>query len=330
MATESEQTESAPTAPAEAPHEPVLGVTLYERVTSMLLALMITMGGVSAALGVMWASNNLTITREPPARVHLMSDDDLNDLYKGGGDPSGAPDGDLSVPGLPSDDPAVADDSDRPSTETPPLERTFTNVIDASIGASEMAEELFANVDFGLQRGRVGTNHQRIRGTGKGNDGGTRAAERWEIVFESGLTEDEYARQLDFLQIELGVVMDDNLIRISQIASRKPAVRVTDSRPARGEVVLIWRDERRRQVDLGFIRKSGEVTPAENAVVLHFLPSQTASKLLGLEREYAADHGRLDMKLVSKTRFVLRQTGAGYEIVIVKQNYLGSPTSDKT
>src|SRR5262245_52371333 len=40
-----------------APSDPVLGVTLYDRVVSSLLSVMITTGATTAALGVTWWAN---------------------------------------------------------------------------------------------------------------------------------------------------------------------------------------------------------------------------------------------------------------------------------
>jgi hypothetical protein len=85
--------------------------------------------------------------------------------------------------------------------------------------------------------------------------------------------------------------------------------------------VFVWRDERRRLADLRMVRKSTPVAIPDDAVLLHFCPPATALKLERLERDYAADQGRTDLRVVAKTRFVVKKTESGYDLEVKNQRY---------
>ena len=300
--------------------DPVMGVTSYDRVVSFLLTMLFTLGGVSAGLGMIWASNHVAKPTPPPAHVELTDVTEFAEDF-GGGDLKGTLEGGpVEIAGPESADPAN-DDSDRPSADSIALEATISLLAERVSEATEMAELLFVDAPAGLSRGSRGKHKTPVVGIGGKGQGGAPASERWEIVFEKGLTEAEYARQLDFLIVELGVVVDGKLYRVSHFSSSKPVVRVTEPRATEHEVMFVWRDERRRQVDIGLLRRASEVSVADNAVVLHFYPSATALKPLRLERDYAIDHGRLDLHVVAKTRFLVKKADAGYEFEIMNQRY---------
>jgi hypothetical protein len=291
----------------------MLGVTRYERITAFLLASCLVFGGTTAVLGVLWASLHASSTSQP---VRVVPDILTLEEF-GGGERAGVLEGDVNAPGPEAD--AVSSRDLEPVGEPVALQAAIVEVAQQAGAATDLADQWLEPGDSA--GGRTGTNRAPRLGTQQGRFGGSPPSQRWEIVFEAGASDSEYARQLEFLQIELGVVVDGQLYRCAHLASPRPAVRVTEPRADGDEVVFIWRDERRRQADLRLVRHASERLVAENAVVLHFCPPGTVRKLQRLEREYAVAQGRADLRAVAKTRFRVTRGPAGHDIEITTQRY---------
>src|SRR5437870_5587787 len=65
--------------------EPVLEVTLYDRVTSLLLSLIFTTGGLTVALGVIWWANHAPARHSGPTPI-LPIDVDMGEPARRGQD----------------------------------------------------------------------------------------------------------------------------------------------------------------------------------------------------------------------------------------------------
>ena len=308
--------------PVQSPTEPVLGVTTYERVTALLLTLIFTLGGLTLAFGGLWAANQRWPTH--PALSPILNQPTAGTDDDFGGDPDGeknAPG--LFAPGIPGEDPSSQDDPDRPTADSPALEQILNDL------KKQFAESLpeFDQLEPSdlprsiLATGSDGKGDKKKLGTGPGDKGGTETAKRWEIIFESGLTEIEYARQLDFFNIQLTTFSDGKWFRVSGMATTHPTVQV-GAVEQKGGCIFFWRDAGRRQVDLSLIRKAKELTVADDSVVAHFYPREIKSKLLAIETAYAAAHGHPDLHDVAKTKFIVKRTENGYDFEIAKQTYL--------
>ena len=316
---------NAPNRPADPP-DSVLGVTLYDRVTALLLTLIVTLGGFTVGFGALWVANQPWWVEPPISRVNFQSIlvDDDDDF---GGRLTGAiNDTDPLAPGVIDDDNRAAmttEEPDRPSSEVPELNQLITNLQDQFRDAPIELEQVAFPADLSrsiLPRGSDTTGKHGPLGNDVGRRGGLSRAKRWEIIFEPGLTEAEYARQLDFFRVELATVSDGKLYRVSGLGSPHPAARVGQS--DQKELFFQWRDAARRTVDLGLLRKATELTLVENAIVLHFYPRETELKLLQLEMDFAARAGRPDLHQVAKTIFVVKKTETGYDFEVAKQTYL--------
>jgi hypothetical protein len=321
-AVQHEENAHATSRPSEA-CAPVLGVTLYDRVTALLLSLIVTLGGATLVFGGLWAANQdwnrgekLVKIREQP----ILFDDSDN-----GGDPWGAPgDTDPSSPGEPGSEPVSAQDFDWPTTDAPDLNQAITTLVSQFTDDSIDAEQLIIQPDFPRSYIQSGSDKKGIRGP-LGEDpskrgGGVPRAKRWQITYERGLTEAEYAKQLDFFRVELATVSGGKLYRVSNLALPHPTAVLGQA--GTKELYFQWRDAARREVDLGLLRKATEVPLAESAIVLHFYPPALESKLLRMEIEHASQHGRPDLRQVAKTIFVVKKTETGYDFEVAKQTYL--------
>lgn len=138
----------------------------------------------------------------------------------------------------------------------------------------------------------------------------------WEIVFEEGITDQQYAEQIDYFKIEIGAVSKDGRTEyISKVAARKPEKRrgdlATDYRWRIG-----WRKGTLHATDRRLLSRAGINTKEKD--LLHFFPAEIQSRLAQLERSYA----KRDPSAVKRTRFEIRPKpkDAGYEFVVIEQD----------
>jgi hypothetical protein len=174
--------------------------------------------------------------------------------------------------------------------------------------------------DTSVGRGE-GTGTGDGRGPGPGGPGtsdGIPAWERWEVRM-SAKSVDEYARQLDFFKVELGVAGggSPNVEYITNLSAAKPTVRIGDPK-----------DERR----LNFLHRSGELRAADRQlaaragvqtdgrIVFQFYSPEMYTNLLTLENIHKGDRR---IKEVRKTIFGLRGTAGRYEFYVIDQQYIG-------
>ncbi len=320
----SEQQLQAAAASAAAADKPVIymGVTRYERVTSLLMSLIITIGIVTVALGAIWATNRTWIVRHAPTKVEVL---EIIEDVAGGGSPDGELNESLDVPGPERED-MDASEAFTPEdvvADFPELEQTITDVVRAVDGAMAVTNELAVFSDSrssSLAVGHRGTGRKRALGFGPGEGGGVKRHLRWEIIFPSGQTEQEYARQLDYFGVELGAIVGNQLHLVSKLTASRPIVRMRSGGAGEDRLYFSWRGGGRRQADMNLLRRAG-VPLTANAVVLQFYPFETEQLLARMELNYAKEHGVTDMRLVRKTRFQVVSKGEGYTFEIVKQQY---------
>jgi hypothetical protein len=136
---------------------------------------------------------------------------------------------------------------------------------------------------------------------------------RWRLHFPSGLTEGQYARQLDSLGIELGVLGDDG--KIQYVSSVGGAESKTRSAPRGDEkrLYLTWTRGDLEKADLAILKNAG-INKADQ-IVLHICPTETEEKLLKLEQEF---NGRKPAE-IQFTLFSVKRTFRGYEVYVKDQ-----------
>jgi hypothetical protein len=306
------------------PQAPVLGVTTYDRVISVLLTGMMIFGLGTATFGAIWFSNQQWITHRPPPKIDVI---EVIEDVEGGGTEDGVLGESLYAPGPESPDVSTAANQDDVTTDTPSVENQMTAVLSAVGAAMEISETLMAGTDIGsssLPGGNPkGTGKHRNLGKGPGDGGGVKRAERWEISFDAGQTEQEYATQLDYFRVELGAIVERKMYMVANLSRPKPDVKVTPGGPDEKRLYFSWRSGGRRQIDLNLLTKSG-VPLAGNVIVLQFYPFETEQLLARLEQEYLQKQkGHKDMRVVRKTKFSVVKKGGGYDFQITKQEYFG-------
>jgi len=140
--------------------------------------------------------------------------------------------------------------------------------------------------------------------------------QRWRIKFnESDLA--TYARQLDFLRIELGALFKDGrLIFIKNTSSAKPISRVVHTGKNERRLYMTWRGGTRRQADVVLFQKAG-VPDADNATIMHFYAPETEQLLARTEAAY---RNRRSTE-IRRTYFTVEEDGSGYKFVVISQSY---------
>jgi hypothetical protein len=335
VAVEPQRTEpqqaTQPQAPAKLA-EPVLGVTTFDRVFATLLTCILIFGLVTAAFGAIWLSNQKWYVPMPPAQLEVV---EFIEDVEGGGAEDGELGSSLYAPGPESADVTLAVDiQDTVMADTPPIDQTMKDVLNALSSVVSDPEQLAMAADVGMPStlpggNPKGTGTKRNLGKGPGDGGGVKRNERWEISFESGQTEQEYARQLDYFKIEVGAIMDGKIHYVTQLASPRPTIRVAPGGSDDKRLYFSWRTGGRRQIDLNLLNKAG-VAASGNAIVLQFYPTETEQYLARMERDYLEKaKATKDLRIVRKTKFLVVRDKGGkpYDFEITKQEYFGQPSS---
>ena len=146
----------------------------------------------------------------------------------------------------------------------------------------------------------------------------------WEIVFSTDNT-DVYARQLDFFDIELGMLMPDNkIVYAFHLSKPKPDTRVLKN-PAANEkrYYLTWRNSESQQADRELLKRGG--IDAGNRLVLKFVSQALEAQLSALERNY----GGVPAREIAKTRFGVRATGKDFSFYVLEQSLKENATRQK-
>ncbi len=306
------------------PPEPVLGVTTYDRVISILLTFIMIGFIFTAAFGAIWASRQQWIVRRPPPQIEVV---EVIEDVEGGGAEDGVLGESLYSPGPESPDVSTAVQPDDVISDSPAVEQQMTAVLSAVGAAAEISDQLMMGTDIGssaMPGGSKGKGRFRNLGKGPGDGGGVKRAERWEIVFDSGQTELEYARQLDFFRVELGAIVDKKIYYASNLAAARPVVKVAAGGPDDKRLYFSWRGGGRRQSDINLLTKA-TVPLAGSVIVLQFYPHETEQRLALLERNKLEEVKKIrDLRVVRKTKFnVIKKAGGAYDFEVARQEYFG-------
>jgi len=296
----------------------VLGESLYDRVTSFLMAVVLGALLVVAWLGLVFASN-----QEFSARV--TSPLQIVEVHGGGG---GSPDGtpgsteSIDVPGADAA-PMASNNEEIPGDfEQPSVQATPGAMLDAALEAGQLVAELDIGPAMphggptagGRRASKLGTGGPGL-GFGPG-DGGVGRENRWSIIYPEGQRPDEYARELDALGVELAVVAGpDQLTYVSNFSNPKPTVRHGGS-ASEGRLYFIWEGRLRKTSDIALLRKAG--IEVGEGVVFQFYPPGVEQQLAELEYRY---RGRSPGE-IRVTRFEVIPKGNSYGFKVVAQETL--------
>jgi hypothetical protein len=283
----------------------------------MLMAVVVGAIGVVGWLALIFATNQAYATRvSAPLQI-------VEVFGGGGGSPDGTPGSteEISVAGAAVADQASNNEEAASDFEPPSVQESPPVMLDAAAEAGESLAEVDVGsvmpsggpVASGKKSSKLGTGGPGL-GFGPG-DGGVRREERWSIVYNTGQTPDEYARQLDALGVELGAISGNQMAYASRFSAATPTVR-TGSGQNEKRLYFVWQGGARKGSDVALLKKAG-IEVGEGAI-FQFYPAQVEATLSQLEVRFK---GRQPGE-IRKTRFSVVPRGGGYTFVVQSQEAL--------
>ena len=271
-----------------------LRVNAYDRVSSLLVALLVIIGFTVAGLVIVYVARRMV----PEVRAVPFQP------VSAAGRPADAAMGlkrDLEPPGI----------EEIPDLIEPQLQDTLSALSTAVAAKTAILsdEDIDSETDVGHGSG-LGDNRRAGTGEGSGPE-----EPRREIRFEPQSLQ-QYARWLDFFGIELGVLGHDNKVYYAYNLSReKPNVRVGD--PAEDQRLYMNPvDTQFAAMDRQLAEKAGVADKGE--IILQFFPPETQAILFGLEQQRA---GERKPEQIRRTVFRVTAVGDRFEFSVEEQSY---------
>ena len=262
-----------------------LKVSAYDRVASLLVALLVLVGTAVLMLLVIWLTKKI-FSRQAAVPVQVEEIGTGDSVFSEG-------------PEL--DTPTPDDLRDIDLTE-PVLGDTLASISNVVATNESMLDS--ATMNRAIRPGG--------RMVRKGRPGRQR---HWEVRFSKGNTLENYAKQLDFFRIELGVLLPDNKVQYAYDLSKGKPLRRTGPADSEKRYYLTWRRGELEEADRELLQRAGIDT--KNKIILKFLPPDVEATLAALEKSRAGP----EFEDVRATHFGVRPTASGYEFYVAHQSY---------
>jgi hypothetical protein len=263
-----------------------LNVTLYDRMSSLLVALLIILGTMVTIMAIIYLTSQIFVSEKQSEFVFEQEGDQEED-------PIG-PGNDIEPP---------------PPSETDIEEEQLDEMIEAVADMNAVKKGLLHRAVSGEGTGEGGG------GTGRGRKGVRRNRV---LVFPEGETRESYAQKLDALGIELAVLRPNNkALLISNVSQPSPKTRLVDRSAVKNRLRFTWTASNSglAAVDRSILRQFG-IDPGRHGIH-KIVTVEDTIKLLKMEKEKAESVGRKP----SKTIFGILPDGSGFKFYIVKQMY---------
>jgi hypothetical protein len=296
----------------------VQGESLYDRVTSMLMAAVVGAAMVVGLLMLIYWTNQAFASR-------VTAPLEIVEVYGGGG---GTPEGTvgstekIDVPGGEYGTAASNNEEEASAFEEPQVMATPSVTLDAVAEPGQAVVEADfgpsmptgGSVASGRRSSKLGTGGPGY-GFGPG-DGGVPPEQRWSIIYPEGQPEADYARQLDSLGVELGTPSGSVLVYGSRFSSANPTRR-TGVPDADKRIFFLPRSQSRRAADVAMLRRAG-IEVREGSPIFQFYPEEVVNTLRRLEVSYK---GRQPIE-IRVTRFKVVPQGGGFGFEVLDQQTL--------
>lgn len=296
----------------------VIGETKYDRITSLLMAVVLGAILVVGWLALVYASNQAYAARvTAPMQI-------IDVTGGGGGSPDGTPGSTEKIDVAGADAQAMASNNEEVAGdfEEPSVLETPAAMLDAVTEAGQNLAEVDLGavmptggpIASGKRASKLGSGGPGL-GSGPG-DGGVSREQRWSIIYNTGQSPDEYARQLDAVGVEMAVVAGpDQLLYVRNFSKDQPDKRYGTGR-GDGRLYFLWQGRGRKESDIALLKKAD--VPVGDGVVLQFYKKEIEERLAQLEVRYK---GRQPGE-IRVTRFSVVPQGNSYDFVVVAQETL--------
>jgi hypothetical protein len=278
----------------------------YERVASMLLALLILIGVVVFCLFMAWLGSHVLFPplKSVPVRLEQV----------GGGMESGVVGESMQL-----DSPTPQDVAQESDLDEPEFQDTLKTVLDAvALRQADLDTPADTEQDTSKKGGGQQTGTGKVPGYGSGpGKPGVPPHLRWQIQFDAGGTLEGYAKQLDFFKIELGVITGAHeIVYAKNLSKPKPDTYKGPGGKAEPRLYFSWRSGKLREADRELMQRTG--VPTTGKQVMQFYSDPLEQDLLHLEQDYRG----IDASKIRKTVYGIRPKGAGYEFFVIDQTSL--------
>jgi type IV pilus assembly protein PilM len=271
-----------------------LAVNSFDRISSLLVSLLIMIGAAVVALVIVYFARRLTAGQVAipvkPVDVASRPADAAFGLKR-----------DLEPPGI----------EDAPELDEPKLHDTLNSVANAVSQRVAILSDENLDADSQPAKGK-GLGDERMAGIG--GEGDLLYEPQRQIRFEPQSNQ-EYARWLDFFGIELGVLGRDNQVYYAyNLSQAKPDVR-NGKPPQETRLYMNSAGTPLAILDNRLARKAG--IARHGSIVLQFYPPEAQAILFGLEQQAAGDR-KLDV--IRRTVFRVNRKGKTFEFSVDEQD----------
>ncbi len=290
---------SSISSPQMDPQRGDLRVTLYDKVSGWLMALLVLVGLAFSILFGIWLTTVLKFKRVAPPIEYIE--------YEGRGDHAEGFERDREPPGL----------EELEEIREPSLESTLEAVTDlASTQAAAFDAMETSSTITGKGGGKGDSRRPGPLGEGRNV---IPPWERWEIRY-STTSVSLYARQLDSFGIELGAAGGAPQVDYaSNLARAKPTTR--QGPPTEEQrIYMTWKSGKLREFDELLLKKAGVNTA--NRVLMQFYSKELVHSMEALE--FQNSNGRRPEEWF-KTIFGVRATGGAFEFYVIEQFFRKAP-----
>ena len=276
-----------------------LRVSSYDRVASTLISLLCLIGfGVGCLLIIVYAMQVFTRIEAVPITLEDVASTQ---------NPNMGLERDLEPMG----------EEDAPELAEPQLQETLDSISEAVSASESLLDDVAFDGDPQSSRGK-GKGDSREAGTGgEGVNERVPRAQRWEIRFEPGSLK-QYAKQLDYFGIELGVLGGDDLVYYAfNLAKPKPD---SKSQPPAMEqrLYMSWRGGDLEKADRQLATRAG--VGGKGGLIVQFIPKKTEDLMATLEARHADQEGR-EVNDIRKTVFEISQQDSGFVMQVQSQKH---------
>ncbi len=290
--------------PIRRPDTSNLHVSKFDKVASMIVALLIMVGFTVVGMFIIWLTATLVfIPRSVPVK--------LVENVPGRGDHAEGFERDLEAPGM----------EEMPELAEPQLEVAMEAMTEAVSSVAAAMDNVSIASDA-TSKGEGGMGDSRPPGPLGEGDNIIPRWERWEIRFESSSVA-AYARQLDSFKIELGAAGGGkkNVDYAFNLTKARP-----DTRSGPGDkekrLYMTWRGGDLQKFDRELLTKAG--INVNNRLLMQFYPEEVEDRLAWIEQEHAQKQSKVVQEYL-KTVFAVQPRGNAWEFVVTEMRFRPKP-----
>jgi hypothetical protein len=279
------------------PFQPLeLKISLYDRVSGLLISLLGIVGGIVFLLVVAYLSQNL--------RFEWRGDILVQEVDGGGNDRAEGLADELEDPGV----------EEMPDVMEPQIAATLDNV--SSVISTAAVTDAFEGDSTLMGKGN-GLGDSRAAGPGgPGTGGAIPRWERWQVRFSS-TSVDLYAKQLDFFGIELAAIGGGSKeVEYAFGLAKRPIQRRTGPSKDEKRLFMTWTKGALKQFDLQLLQIAG--IPMQGKECIQLYSAATENQMAELESAKLAGKS---IKTVKRTVFAIRSAGSGFEMFVADQQF---------